>query len=197
MEGAALSVVAFTAKIASGLDNLYWASQRTGATVPGDSVDWLRGSQVGGGVDAARTALESLSRFVRNNPGAEGRNFLNRWAYEPGTSAGICAIWPPRASARSSAACRITGLTSMRRCWALMKTATYGDALGFGDSRPVQRDGKRSSVSMLTRRPKSSRFMTYSCEFGAMAGNGVSKIGSNLAGGLARVRWTRCAATSG
>lgn len=33
VEGAALSVVAFTAKIASGLDNLYWASQRTGATV--------------------------------------------------------------------------------------------------------------------------------------------------------------------
>ncbi|EDX0346413.1 hypothetical protein AB6S11_005465, partial [Salmonella enterica] len=35
VEGAALSVVAFTAKIASGLDNLYWASQRTGATVQG------------------------------------------------------------------------------------------------------------------------------------------------------------------
>ena len=35
VEGAALTVVAFTAKIASGLDNLYWASQRTGATVQG------------------------------------------------------------------------------------------------------------------------------------------------------------------
>lgn len=42
VEGAALSVVAFTAKIASGLDNLYWASQRTGATV-GNSVYWLCG----------------------------------------------------------------------------------------------------------------------------------------------------------
>ena len=35
-------MVAFTAKIASGLDNLYWASQRTGATVR-NSVYWLCG----------------------------------------------------------------------------------------------------------------------------------------------------------
>lgn len=35
VELAAASVVAFTAKIASGLDKLYWASQRTGATVQG------------------------------------------------------------------------------------------------------------------------------------------------------------------
>ena len=35
VEAAALSVVAFTAKIASSLDNLYWASQRAGATVEG------------------------------------------------------------------------------------------------------------------------------------------------------------------
>lgn len=42
VEGAALTVVAFTAKIASGLDNLYWASQRTGDG-SGDSVYWLCG----------------------------------------------------------------------------------------------------------------------------------------------------------
>lgn len=76
VEGAALTVVAFTAKIASGLDNLYWASQRTGATVQGIQSIGYAVSQVGGSVDAARTSLESLSRFVRNNPGAEG--FLNR-----------------------------------------------------------------------------------------------------------------------
>ncbi|HIB9913444.1 TPA: lytic transglycosylase catalytic [Escherichia coli] len=76
VEGAALSVVAFTAKIASGLDNLYWASQRTGATVQGIQSIGYAVSQVGGSVDAARSSLESLSRFIRNNPGAEG--FLNR-----------------------------------------------------------------------------------------------------------------------
>jgi hypothetical protein len=74
VELAAASVVAFTAKIASGLDNLYWASQRTGATVQGQIGYAV--SQMGGSVDAARGSLENLSRFVRNNPGAEG--FLNR-----------------------------------------------------------------------------------------------------------------------
>ncbi|MGH5744435.1 lytic transglycosylase catalytic, partial [Escherichia coli] len=60
VEGAALSVVAFTAKIASGLDNLYWASQRTGATVQGIQSIGYAVSQVGGSVDAARSSLESL-----------------------------------------------------------------------------------------------------------------------------------------
>lgn len=50
----------------------------------GDTADKVKGiyvrpyavSQVGGSVDAARGSLESLARFIRNNPGAEG--FLNR-----------------------------------------------------------------------------------------------------------------------
>ncbi len=54
VEGAALTVVAFTAKIASGLDNLYWASQRTGT---GDSVYWLCG--FAGGRQRRRGALLS------------------------------------------------------------------------------------------------------------------------------------------
>ncbi|MDZ9876049.1 hypothetical protein SNB12_18180, partial [Escherichia coli] len=76
VEAAALSVVAFTAKIASGLDDLYWASQRTGATVEGIKQIGYAVSQVGGSVDGARGSLENLARFMRNNPGAEG--FLNR-----------------------------------------------------------------------------------------------------------------------
>ena len=51
VEGAALSVVAFTAKIASGLHNLYWASQRTGATVQGIQSIGYAVSRVGGSVD--------------------------------------------------------------------------------------------------------------------------------------------------
>lgn len=69
VEGTALSVGAFTAKIASGLDNLYWrhsapARQSSGIQSIGYAV-----SQVGGSVDAARSSLENLSRFIRNNPG--------------------------------------------------------------------------------------------------------------------------------
>ncbi|CAK8736433.1 hypothetical protein SODG_000146 [Sodalis praecaptivus] len=59
VEGAALSVLGFTTQIAAGLDKVYWASQRTGSSA-----------------EAAQGALESLARFMRNNPGAEG--FLNR-----------------------------------------------------------------------------------------------------------------------
>ena len=60
VEAAALSVVAFTAKIASGLDDLYWASQRTGATVEGIKQIGYAVSQVGGSVDGARGSLEIL-----------------------------------------------------------------------------------------------------------------------------------------
>ncbi|MCW9184500.1 hypothetical protein N5I39_27545, partial [Klebsiella pneumoniae] len=76
VELAAASVVAFTAKVASGLDNLYWASQRTGATVQGIKQIGFAVSQMGGSVDAARGSLESLAQFIRTSPGAEG--FLNR-----------------------------------------------------------------------------------------------------------------------
>ncbi len=48
VELAAASVVAFTAKVASGLDNLYWASQRTGATVEGIKQIGFAVSQMGG-----------------------------------------------------------------------------------------------------------------------------------------------------
>jgi hypothetical protein len=53
--------VAFTAKIASGLDDLYWASQRTGATVEGIKQIGYAVSQVGGSVDGARGSLENLA----------------------------------------------------------------------------------------------------------------------------------------
>ena len=76
VEAAALSVVAFTAKIAQASDKLYWASQRTGATVQGLKQVSYAISQVGGSADSAISSLESLSRFIRTNPGAEG--FLNR-----------------------------------------------------------------------------------------------------------------------
>ena len=66
VEGAALSVVAFTAKIASGLDNLYWASQRTGATVQGIQSIGYAVSQVGGSVDAALNNFVALHYAARH-----------------------------------------------------------------------------------------------------------------------------------
>lgn len=76
VEGAALSVLGFTTQIAAGLDKVYWASQHTGTSAAGIKALGYAAAQTGSSVEAAQGALESLARFMRNNPGAEG--FLNR-----------------------------------------------------------------------------------------------------------------------
>ncbi|MFV9075466.1 transglycosylase SLT domain-containing protein [Serratia fonticola] len=76
VEGAALAVVGFTTQIANGLDKIYFASQRTGATVAGIRAIGYAASQTGTDAAAAQGSLENLARFMRNSPGAEG--FLNR-----------------------------------------------------------------------------------------------------------------------
>ena len=116
VELAAASVVAFTAKVASGLDNLYWASQRTGATVQGIKQIGFAVSQMGGSVDAARGSLENLSTPAP-------KDFLTAWAFRPAMLKAACGIWPASspASANDSAACRTTVQTSTHRCWVLMK----------------------------------------------------------------------------
>jgi len=73
VEASALSVVAYTAKIASALDNLYWMSQRTGATVAGIQQIGYAVSQMGGTVDGARASLESLA--LRTQQSRRGRVF--------------------------------------------------------------------------------------------------------------------------
>ncbi|HCA7459980.1 TPA: lytic transglycosylase [Enterobacter roggenkampii] len=186
VEGAALTVVAFTAKIASGLDNLYWASQRTGATVQGIQSIGYAVSQVGGSVDAARTSLESLSRFVRNNPGAEG--FLNRLGVQTRDASG---------NMRDMAAI-FTGVGQKLSSMPYYRANQYAQMLGIDENtlmamrrglggfsgqysamaKAIGYDSRQAAVS-------SNKFMTSLREFGAMAGMARDKIGSNLAGGLA------------
>lgn len=186
VEGAALTVVAFTAKIASGLDNLYWASQRTSATVQGIQSIGYAVSQVGGSVDAARTSLESLSRFVRNNPGAEG--FLNRLGVQTRDASG---------NMRDMAAI-FTGVGQKLSSMPYYRANQYAQMLGIDENtlmairrglggfsgqysamaKAIGYDSRQAAVS-------SNKFMTSLREFGAMAGMARDKIGSNLAGGLA------------
>lgn len=186
VEGAALTVVAFTAKITSGLDNLYWASQRTGATVQGIQSIGYAVSQVGGSVDAARTSLESLSRFVRNNPGAEG--FLNRLGVQTRDASG---------NMRDMAAI-FTGVGQKLSSMPYYRANQYAQMLGIDENtlmamrrglggfsgqysamaKAIGYDSRQAAVS-------SNKFMTSLREFGAMAGMARDKIGSNLAGGLA------------
>ncbi|EQA1884647.1 TPA: lytic transglycosylase [Citrobacter freundii] len=186
VEGAALSVVAYTAKIASGLDNLYWASQRTGATVQGIQSIGYAVSQMGGSVDAARGSLESLSRFVRNNPGAEG--FLNRLGVQTRDASG---------NMRDMAAI-FTGVGQKLSSMPYYRANQYAQMLGIDENtlmamrqglggfsgqysamaKAIGYDSQQAAIS-------SNRFMTSLREFGAMAGMARDKIGSNLAGGLA------------
>ncbi|ELJ5500998.1 lytic transglycosylase catalytic [Escherichia coli] len=186
VEGAALSVVAFTAKIASGLDNLYWASQRTGATVQGIQSIGYAVSQVGGSVDAARSSLESLSRFIRNNPGAEG--FLNRLGVQTRDASG---------NMRDMAAI-FTGVGQKLSSMPYYRANQYAQMLGIDEntlmamrrgvgqfsaqySEMVKAIGFNADQAALS----SNRFMTSLKSLGEMARMARDKIGSNLADGLA------------
>ena len=186
VEGAALSVVAFTAKIASGLDNLYWASQRTGATVQGIQSIGYAVSQVGGSVDAARSSLENLSRFIRYNPGAEG--FLNRLGVQTRDASG---------NMRDMAAI-FTGVGQKLSGMPYYRANQYAQMLGIDEntlmamrrgvgqfsaqySEMVKAIGFNADQAALS----SNRFMTSLKSLGEMAGMARDKIGSNLADGLA------------
>ncbi|HED3078594.1 lytic transglycosylase [Citrobacter amalonaticus] len=185
VEGAALSVVAFTAKIASGLDQLYWASQRTGATVQGIKAVGYAISQVGGSADAARGSLESLSRFMRNNPGAEG--FLNRLGVQTRDASGkmrdmstiFTGVGQKLSSMpyyRANQYAQMLGidentLMAMRRGVGQFSAqySTMAKAIGF--------NANEAAVS-------SNRFMTSLRAFSEAAGMARDKIGATLAGGL-------------
>lgn len=186
VEGVALSVVAFTAKIASSLDNLYWASQRTGATVQGIQSIGYAVSQVGGSADAARGSLESLARFIRNNPGAEG--FLNRLGVQTRDASG---------NMRDMAAI-FTGVGQKLSGMPYYRANQYAQMLGIDEntlmamrrgvgqfsaqySEMVKAIGFNADQAALS----SNRFMTSLKSLGEMAGMARDKIGSNLADGLA------------
>lgn len=186
VELAAASVVAFTAKVASGLDNLYWASQRTGATVQGIKQIGYAVSQMGGSVDAARGSLESLSRFVRNNPGAEG--FLNRLGVQTRDAKG---------NMRDMASI-FTGVGQRLSSMPYYRANQYAQMLGIDENTLMaMRRGIGQFSAEYTAMAKaigynadvaaisSNKFMTSLRSFGEMAGMARDKIGSNLADGLA------------
>lgn len=185
VEAAALSVVAFTAKISSGLDSLYWASQRTGTTVHGIKQIGYAVSQVGGSAEAARGSLESLSRFMRNNPGAEG--FLNRLGVQTRDASG---------NMRDMSAV-FTGVGQQLSKMPYYRANQYAQMLGIDEntlmamrrgvgefSAQYSQMAKAIGYNADTAAVSSNKFMTSLRSFGEMAGMARDKIGSNLAEGL-------------
>src|SRR5260363_269286 len=69
---ASASVTAGVAKIASGLESLHFASQRTRASVENIQAFGFAAAQMGGSAEGARASLEHLARLMRTNPGASG-----------------------------------------------------------------------------------------------------------------------------
>lgn len=65
-------VVAGVARIAENLEQLYFASQRTNASVENLQAVGFAAKQMGVDSAAALGAVESLARFLRNSPGGEG-----------------------------------------------------------------------------------------------------------------------------
>ncbi|HCA7583185.1 TPA: hypothetical protein MX389_000129 [Klebsiella pneumoniae] len=186
VEAAALSVVAFTAKIASGLDDLYWASQRTGATVEGIKQIGYAVSQVGGSVDGARGSLENLARFMRNNPGAE--SFLNRLGVQTRDASG---------NMRDMATI-FAGVGQRLSSMPYYRANQYAQMLGLDENTLMamrrgigQFSGEYTAMAKAigynadTAAVSSNKFMTSLRSFGLMAGMARDKIGSSLADGLA------------
>ncbi|KAA6001396.1 lytic transglycosylase catalytic [Pantoea sp. M_5] len=185
VEATALSVVAFTAKIASGLDQLYWSSQRTGATVAGIQAIGYAASQAGSSAEAARGSLEGLARFMRNNPGSEG--FLNRLGVQTRDASG---------NMRDMASI-FTGVGQKLSNMPYYRANQYAQMLGIDENTLMaMRRGLGQFNQQYTQMAKaigfnadqaaisSNRFMTSLRAFGQMAGMARDKIGSSLAEGL-------------
>ncbi|HHB9601529.1 TPA: hypothetical protein ACN763_005491, partial [Klebsiella pneumoniae] len=177
---------AFTAKIASSLDNLYWASQRTGATVEGIKQIGYAVSQVGGSADSARGSLENLARFIRNNPGAEG--FLNRLGVQTRDASG---------NMRDMATI-FTGVGQRLSSMPYYRANQYAQMLGLDENTLMamrrgigQFSGEYTAMAKAigynadVAAVSSNKFMTSLRSFGLMAGMARDKIGSSLADGLA------------
>ncbi|EPE0257556.1 transglycosylase SLT domain-containing protein [Escherichia coli] len=186
VEGAALSIVGFTTQIANGLDKIYWASQRTGASVKGIKALGYAASQTGASAESAMSSLEGLAGFMRSNPGTEG--FLNRLGVQTRDASG---------KMRDTAAI-FTGVGQKLNNMPYYRAKQYAQMLGIDENTLMaMRRGMNGFTadyqSMLQKTRfnadkaavQSNKFMTSMRGLTSLFGIMRDKIGSNLAGGLA------------
>ncbi|WP_339053365.1 lytic transglycosylase catalytic [Arsenophonus endosymbiont of Crataerina pallida] len=187
VEGAALAVVGFTTQIAAGLDKMYWASQRTGASVNGMKALGYAASLTGSSAEAARGSLENLARFLRNSPGAEG--FLNRLGVQTRDANGnlqdMSAIF--------------TRVGNKLASMPYYRANQYAQLLGIDEntlmamrrglnkfSADYQRMLKQTGFNADVAAKQSNQFMTSMKGLTGLFGILRDKVGSNLAGGLTK-----------
>lgn len=186
VEGAALSIVGFTTRIANGLDKIYWASQRTGASIQGIKALGYAASQTGASAESAMSSLEGLAGFMRSNPGAEG--FLNRLGVQTRDASG---------KMRDTASI-FTGVGQKLNNMPYYRAKQYAQMLGIDENTLMaMRRGMNGFTadyqSMLQKTGfnadkaavQSNKFMTSMRDLTSLFGIMQDKIGSNLAGGLA------------
>ncbi|EMQ2227336.1 transglycosylase SLT domain-containing protein [Citrobacter freundii] len=186
VEGAALSIVGFTTQIANGLDKIYWASQRTGASVQGIKALGYAASQTGASAESAMSSLEGLAGFMRSNPGAEG--FLNRLGVQTRDASG---------KMRDTAAI-FTGVGQKLNNMPYYRAKQYAQMLGIdentlmamrrgmnGFTADYQSMLKKTGFNADKAAVQSNKFMTSMRGLTSLFGIMRDKIGSNLAGGLA------------
>lgn len=72
IEAAAVATTAAVVKIADGMEKLYYASERTNASVANLKAFSYAASQLGSTADGASNSLEALAQNMRSSPGYEG-----------------------------------------------------------------------------------------------------------------------------
>lgn len=186
VEGAALSIVGFATQIANGLDKIYWASQRTGASVQGIKALGYAASQTGASAESAMSSLEGLAGFMRSNPGAEG--FLNRLGVQTRDASG---------KMRDTAAI-FTGVGQKLSNMPYYRAKQYAQMLGIDENTlmamrrgitgfttdyqsMLQKTGFNADKAAV----QSNKFMTSMRGLTSLFGIMRDKVGSNLAEGLA------------
>lgn len=186
VEGAALAVVGFSAHIASGLDKIYWAAERTGASAQAIKSLGYAMSQAGGSAAGAQAALDSMARFLRNQPGAEG------WLDHLGVSTRDAQGHLLKTETL------LTGVSQRLSQMPFYRANQYAQMLGIDENTLLalrrgighyaaeyQMAAQKIGFNAEAAAKQSNVFMTALHSFGMIAGQVKDKIGANLAGGLA------------
>lgn len=185
VEGAALAVVGFTTKIASDLDKVYWASQRTGAGVAGIRALGYAASQTGSDATAAQGSLENLARFMRNSPGAEG--FLNRLGVQTRSANGQMR---DTSSIFTALGDKLSKMPTYRaNQYAQMLGIDEGTLLAMrrgmtGFTADYQGMLKATGLNSEKAAEQSNKFTTSMRSLTTLLGMARDKIGTDIAGGL-------------